>query len=138
MSRNRVTGLPLDLEESQFELLVCERLHLAAFIADEMMVVFAVRVDRLETRRTGADVDSLDEAIFGELFESAIHTCDTNTATFGAQPVEDLLGGEEQSWRPSSSMIALRAPPFRKPLASRRSIVSLAHSCCVSRAVTRG
>ena len=94
VSCDSVTGLPLDLEEGQLELLVCERLDLAALIADEMMVVFAVPVDRLETRRPGADVDPLDEAILGELFEGAIHTCDADAATFRAQPVEDLLGGE--------------------------------------------
>ena len=42
MARDGVSGSSLDLSERTFELVVCERFHLPAVVADEVMVVLTV------------------------------------------------------------------------------------------------
>ena len=60
--RHRVAGAPLDVVQLALELVVGERLDLAAAVADEVVMVLAVGVDRFEARRARADVDALDVA----------------------------------------------------------------------------
>src|SRR5262249_49512002 len=80
------------LVDDRLELVVLERLDLAAVVADEMVVVLAGREGGLVPRRAGADVDPLHEPAFGELLEHAIDGGDYDpAAAAGAQPVEDLL-----------------------------------------------
>jgi len=57
-------------------------------------MVLATRVDRLETSRTGADVDPLDEAVLAQLLERAVDAGDPDRAPICSQLVEDLLGGQ--------------------------------------------
>jgi hypothetical protein len=83
-----------DLPEGAFQLIVGERLHLAAVVADEVVVVLAARVDRLEACGAGADVDALDEAVLAQLLENAVNAGDPDAAAFRAQLVEDLLRGQ--------------------------------------------
>src|SRR5262249_12844348 len=90
-----VAGAALDLVDDRLELVVLERLDLAAVVADEVVVVLAGREGGLVTRPAGADVDPLHEPAFGELLEHAVDGGDADPATAaGAQPVEDLLRGQ--------------------------------------------
>jgi hypothetical protein len=89
-----VAGPALDLTEGALELVVGECLNLAAVVANEVVVVLAARVDRLEARSTGADVDALDEAVLAQLLEDAVDAGDPDAAAFRAQLVEDLLRGQ--------------------------------------------
>jgi hypothetical protein len=91
---DRVAGSALDLVQRPLELVVGERLHLATVVADEMVMMLAVGVDRLEAGRTGADVDPLDKAGPGQLLERAIDARDPNTAPRAAELIEDLLRGQ--------------------------------------------
>jgi hypothetical protein len=75
-------------------LIVGESFHLAAVFADEVVMMLAVRMERLEARGAGADVDPLDEAVPGQLLENAVDAGDADSAAFGAQLVEDLLSRE--------------------------------------------
>ena len=63
MAGDGVAGSALDLVQRPLELVVGERFDLAAVVADEVVMVLSVRVDRLEAGRAGADVDPLDEAV---------------------------------------------------------------------------
>ena len=94
MADDGVAGSAFDLAQSPLELIVCECLDFAAVVADEVVVMLAAGVDRLETRRAGADVDALDEAVLAQLLEDAIDARDPDAATFRAKLVEDLLGRE--------------------------------------------
>ena len=84
MARNRVAGPALDLPQRALELVVGEGFDLAAIVADEVVMVLAARVDRLEARRSGADVDSLDEAVLAELLENPVDARDSDAAIVGA------------------------------------------------------
>ena len=64
-----VAGAAFDVVQRVLELVVGERLDLAAVVADEVVVMLAVGVDRLEARGAGADVDALDEAVSRQLLE---------------------------------------------------------------------
>ena len=57
-------------------------------------MVLSARVDRLETGRTGTDVDPLDEAVLAQLLEYAVDAGDPDRAALCAELVEDLLGGQ--------------------------------------------
>ena len=48
VSGDRIAGSTLDVAQRSFELLVCEGFDLAAVVADEVMVMFTVCVDRFE------------------------------------------------------------------------------------------
>ena len=91
MTDHRVAGSPFDLVQRALELVVGERLHFAAVVADEVMVVLAARVDRLEARGAGADVDPLHVAVPRQLLECAVDARGADTTTLGAQCVEELL-----------------------------------------------
>ena len=55
MAGDRVAGPPLDLAQGALELVVGERLDLAAAVANEMVMMLAVGVERLEARDAGAE-----------------------------------------------------------------------------------
>src|SRR5438034_449766 len=57
-------------------------------------MMFAPRMDRLEAGRPGADVDALDEPVLAQLLEDAVDARDPDAAPLGAEPIEDLLGGQ--------------------------------------------
>ena len=95
MAGDRVPRLALDLPQRALELVVRERLDLAAAVAEEVvMVVLSARVDRLEAGGSRADVDALDEAVPAQLLENAVDARDPDMATLGPKPIEDLLGGQ--------------------------------------------
>jgi hypothetical protein len=82
-----VTRLPLDVAEGALELLVSERLDLAAVVADEVMVVLAVGVERLEAVSARTDVDPLEEAVAAELVERSVDARDpVKGAIIGVAP----------------------------------------------------
>src|SRR5262249_14121412 len=88
---DRVAGLLLDLAQRRLELVVGERLDLAAVAADEVVMVLTVRMNRLEARRPGPDVDPVEEPVAAELLERAIDACDADATAAAAELVEDLL-----------------------------------------------
>ena len=94
MAGNGVASPAFDLAQGPLELVVCERLDLAAVVADQVVVVFAPGVDRLEARSAGADVDALDEAVLAQLLENTVDARDPDAAAFGAKLVEDFLGSQ--------------------------------------------
>ena len=94
MAGDRVAGLAFDLSQGPLELVVGERLDLAAVLADEMVVVLAVGVDRLEARDAGADVDPLHEAFACQLLEGPVDARDADGLVGVAEHVEDLLRGQ--------------------------------------------
>ena len=94
MAGDRVAGSAFDLPEGALELVVGECLDLAAVVADEVVVMLAPGVDRLEARGAGADVDALDEAVLAQLLEDAVDAGDPDATAFRAQLVEDLLSGQ--------------------------------------------
>jgi hypothetical protein len=59
-----------------------------------VMVMGAVRVDRLEARDAGPDVDALDEAVSRQLLERPVDARNADAAALAAEPVEDLLRRE--------------------------------------------
>lgn len=79
------------LLERLLEAVIRERLNPAAVVADQVMVVLAARVGRLETGNPVAELDALHKAELDELLEGAVDARDTHTATLAADAVEDLL-----------------------------------------------
>ena len=94
MTGDRVTGSPFDLSKCSLELVVGEGLNLAAVVADEVVVMLAAGVHRLEARGAGADVDALDESVLAQLLENAVDAGNPDAAALRAQLVEDFLGGQ--------------------------------------------
>ena len=66
MTGGRVAGLTLDLSQGVLETFVFECLDLAAAVADQVMMMVAARMSRLEPRDRVADLHALDEALVGE------------------------------------------------------------------------
>ena len=66
MAGSRVAGLALDLSQGVFEAFVLECLDLAAAVADQVVMVVAPGMSRLEPRDCISDLDALDEALVGE------------------------------------------------------------------------
>ena len=66
MAGGRVAGLSLHLPQGVFQTLVLECLDLAAAVADEVVVMVAAGMSRLEPRDRIADLNTLDEALVGE------------------------------------------------------------------------
>lgn len=62
MSSDGVSVAACDTNERRLERRVLEGLDLAAVVANEVVVVHAVRVRRLEAGDAVAEVDALDEA----------------------------------------------------------------------------
>lgn len=74
-----------------FEAVVLEGNHTAAAVADEVMVVFPARIQRLVARRPVADIDSVDEPHVGQKIEHPIDTRDPNRPLTISEFVKDLL-----------------------------------------------
>lgn len=91
MAGDGVAGAPLDLAQHALQLVVRERLDLAAVVADEVMVMLATRLDRFESGRPCADIDPLHEPIPSQLLERPVDARDPDSPSFVAQLVEDLL-----------------------------------------------
>jgi hypothetical protein len=68
-----------------------EWLNLPAVVADQVMMVLAVRVCRLETSDPVAELDTLRKLQIDELVECAVDTGDPHAATLATDAVEDLL-----------------------------------------------
>ena len=94
MAGDGVAGPAFDLLQGALELVVGEGLDLAAVVADEVVMMLAARVDRLESRSTSADIDPLHVAVLAQLLEDAVDACDSDPAAFGAELIEDLLRGQ--------------------------------------------
>lgn len=84
-------GHPL---EPSLEGRIVERLHRPARRADEVVVVRAVRLGRLEARHAVAEIDPMDESEVGELLEHAVDARDPHLLPVAPQAVEELLRGE--------------------------------------------
>ena len=91
MTGDGIAGPTLDLVEGALELVVGERLDLAAVVADEVVMVLAAGVGGLVTSGSSAEVDALDETLLGQQVEHAVDARDPDAAAFRAQAVEDLL-----------------------------------------------
>jgi len=76
----RVARLPLDLSQGVFQPFVLERLHLAAGVADQVVVMVAAGMSRLEPRDRIPDLDALDESLVGEKVEDPVDACDPDPA----------------------------------------------------------
>ena len=119
MTCDRVTGSPFDLPKRSLELVVGEGLDLAAVVADEVVVMLAAGVHRLEARGAGADVDALDESVLAQTLEDAVDAGNPDAAALRAQLVEDLLGGQAAILSPEqlddrSPRTAVSVPPRLK------------------------
>jgi len=76
----RVAGFSLDLPESLFQTLVLECLDLAAAVADQVVVMVAAGMSRLEARDRVADLDALDEPLVGKKVENPVDAGDPDPA----------------------------------------------------------
>ena len=73
-----------DRRDRALERRIVERVDLRARAADEVMVVLAARVRRLETREPLTQVDTVDEPQLGQLVERAVDARDPDAATLRA------------------------------------------------------
>ena len=94
MAGDRIPGAAFDLPQRALELLVGERLDLAAAVAHEMVVVLAAPVDGLEAGPGRADLEALDEPFRRQELERPVDARDPDGAAVLPEGVEDLLGGE--------------------------------------------
>jgi zinc transport system substrate-binding protein len=79
-----------DTIESLLEPAVGKRLHLAAVVADQMVMVLAARELRLVARGV-CELEPLHELEAGKLVESPVDARETDLAVLGAQGLEDLV-----------------------------------------------
>jgi len=106
-----------DTVERNFEPLVGERLHPPAVVADDVVVVLAVRSPRLEACRAGSEIDPLHEPHFHEHVERAVDAGEADGPTGGAGAVEHLLRrqaarfGTEETDHRSARAATAEAPP---------------------------
>lgn len=91
MVTERIAVRTGDCRDRVLERRVVERVHLAAAPADEMVVVLASRLGRLEAGEPLAEVDAVDEAELGQLIERPVDARDPNSAAVRAEAVKDLL-----------------------------------------------
>src|SRR5690349_3833657 len=80
--------------DGALEVIVGEGLHVAAAIADHVVMVVAVGARGLVARRALADLDARDERKPHELVEHAIDRGAGHAAAVGAQGVLDLVGAQ--------------------------------------------
>jgi hypothetical protein len=80
-----------DARNRRLERWVLEGLDPAAVVADEMVVMVALRTGRLEARHTVAEVDALHEAELVEALERAVHGRDPRPGALRPNAVVDLL-----------------------------------------------
>ena len=84
MTGDLITGSAFDQSQGFLELVVGEGLDLPAVITYEMMMVFAVRVDRLEEGGASPDVDALDVAVSAEHLQRPVDARDADGTAFRA------------------------------------------------------
>src|SRR5579871_3168338 len=77
---DEVAGRGFEVDEGALERGVFEGLDAAAGVADQVVMVVPVGVDRLVAGDAGAEVDALDEPFGGEQFEDAIDARDADLA----------------------------------------------------------
>ena len=94
MTGDGVAGATLDPAQHALELVVGECFDLAAVVADEVVVVLAVRVNGFESCGAVTDVDPLHESLPGQLLERPVDAGDPDSPSLGPEAVEDLLGGQ--------------------------------------------
>ena len=80
--------------DRSLEARVLERLYLAAGVADEMVVVIAADVRRLEARDTVPEVDPLQEPELVHALERPVDARDSDAVAATAHRVVDLLRRE--------------------------------------------
>jgi len=73
---------------------VLERLDLPAVVADEVVMMIAAGVGRLEARDPVSEVDSLDEPQVGHALERAVDACDPDPSATRADAIVDLVRRE--------------------------------------------
>ena len=93
MAGDGVPGAPPQPADRAFEVIVGERLDLAALLAHEVVMMMAVAMVRLVVSDPLTELDALHMAIRGELVEDAVDARHPNPPTGCAQPVVDLLRG---------------------------------------------
>ena len=94
MRRHDVSAPVGDSLDRRFERGVFERLDLPAVVADEMVVMVAARVRRLEARDSVSQVDALDEAQVGHAVERAVDARDPDPSAARADAIVDLVRRE--------------------------------------------
>ena len=91
MGLHPVVEAPCGVLERLLEPGIRERLDLPAGVADEMVMVLAVDVCRLEAGDSVPELDALDELQFDELVERPVDAGNPDRPAVGANPIEDLL-----------------------------------------------
>ena len=94
MAFDGVASAAFDLMQGALELGIRERLDFSAFVADDVMVMFAALVEWLVAGGAGAEIDPLQVAVPAQLLECAVDTRDADPAAVVTEPVEDLLCGQ--------------------------------------------
>jgi hypothetical protein len=84
----------LEPADRPLEPIVLERRDPAAAVADDVVMVFAARHDRLVAGAAFAGLDALHEPELVEEVEGAVHARRPDAAASGAKAIADLLGGE--------------------------------------------
>ena len=80
--------------DGALELVVGERLNLAAAVADHVVMVMAVGAGGLVARGVLADLDAGDQTEADELLEHAVHRGPGDAAPVAAQRVLDVVGAQ--------------------------------------------
>jgi hypothetical protein len=94
MSGNVVATAGGDALDRRLERRVLEGLYLPAVVADEVVVMVAASVRRLEARDAVPEIDALDEAQAVQSLERPIHACNPDVTTSTAHAIVDFLGGQ--------------------------------------------
>ena len=94
MRRHDVPAPVGDSLDRRLERGVLERLDLPAVVADEMVMMIAAGVGRLEARDSVSEVDSLDEAQVGHAVERAVDARNPDPSAARADAIVDLVRRE--------------------------------------------
>jgi hypothetical protein len=86
-----VPDLTGDSVDRPLEALVLPRLHLAAVVTDDVVMMIAPRERRLVPSSVVTDVQALDKAEVGEEIEHAVDARDSNRPSGTPSPLVDLL-----------------------------------------------
>ena len=92
--RHDVSAPVGDSLDRRLERRVLERLDLPAVVADEVVMMVAAGVGRLEARDSVAEVDPLDEPQVGHAVERAVHARDPDPSAARADAIVDLVRRE--------------------------------------------
>ena len=94
MRRHDVSAPVGDSLDRRLERGVFERLDLPAVVADEMVMMIAAGVGRLEARDSVSEVDSLDETQVGHAVERAVDARNPDPSAARADAIVDLVRRE--------------------------------------------